>query len=44
MINELIKRTEKADYDDDLEYLQLHLNNWLKDGIAKALTEGLCEK
>ncbi len=29
---ELIKRANQANYEDDLEYLQLHLNEWLKDG------------
>ena len=28
---ELIKRAEAENYDDDLEYLQLHLNDWLKE-------------
>lgn len=40
---ELIKRAEKAGYDDDLEYLQIHLSDWLKDNsnIAEALAKRL---
>lgn len=48
---ELIKRAEKAGYDDDLQYLQLRLNEWLNgdvsfnpnDNIAKALAKGISE-
>lgn len=48
---ELIKRAEKAGYDDDLQYLQLRLNEWLNsdvsfnsnNNIAKALAKGISE-
>lgn len=28
---ELISRAQDANYDDDLEFLQVHLNSWLSD-------------
>lgn len=41
---ELIKRAEKAGYDDDLAYLQLHLDKWLKsNSVAEALAKGVSE-
>lgn len=36
---ELIKRAKAAGYDDDLAYLQLHLNEWLSDGVRLEHTE-----
>jgi len=40
---ELVRRSEAEGYDDDLEYLQLHLDSWLKsdDDIGKALAARL---
>lgn len=39
---ELTKRAEKAGYQDDLEYLQLHLDSWLKsNSVAEALAKGM---
>jgi len=36
---ELVKRAEDEGYDDDLEYLQLHLDSWLKPERGKEHTE-----
>jgi hypothetical protein len=45
---ELIKRANQANYDDDLSYLQLQLNNWLEnesdEGIGKALAKAMDDK
>ena len=36
---ELIARTEAAGMDDDLAFLQLHLNDWLNDSNRLEHTE-----
>jgi len=36
---ELIKRAEAAGYDDDLAFLQLHLDGWLNDSNRLEYTE-----
>jgi len=46
----LVKRANDAGYDDDMIYLQEHINNWLNDDtiMEKALKEAArlkhCEK
>ena len=45
---ELIKRSEAAGEEDDLQYLQTQIFNWLKsdskEGIANALSKEISDK